>query len=228
MRTASVCLVLLGVLLGGLAWWMADDGRFGPVHLFQGAAPSAPRAAAPEELSRPALSPASWSAHAVPGGCLMAGPSGALTVGLGVFENRRESLFLWGRNVVASGIARLSVGVGGTSAEGEVRLFRHLARMEMAPGSAEVLLVSVALGRPLEISNGRQTLLVRGRMPAEVLKAHRRCVAGLGQERQDLIAPRAHKPVRPAALGRSARRTGRGCGPADHREAGLCAHAAPG
>jgi hypothetical protein len=180
MRTASVYLVLLGVLLGGFAWWAAEDGRFGPVRLFQNAAPSAPRAVAPEELPRPALSPASWSVHAVPGGCLVAGPSGVLAVGIGVFEGRRESLFLWAQDIAASGIARLSVGVGGAPAEGGVRLFRHLARMEMAPGSAAVLLSSVAGGRPLEISNGRQTLLLRGRMPAEALQTHRRCVAGLG------------------------------------------------
>jgi hypothetical protein len=181
MRAAFVCLVLLGVLLGGLAWRATEDSRFALVRLFQSAAPSAPRAMALENLPRPSLSPASWSAHAVPGGCLMASPAGALAVDLGVFGGRREPLFLWGQDVAVSGINRLSVDVAGTPADGGgVRLLRHLARMEMAPGSAAALLSSVAGGRPLDISNGRQTLLLRGRMPTEALQTHRRCVASLG------------------------------------------------
>lgn len=181
MRIAAWLALLIVALLAGLAWWGAEDGRFGPVRLLAGGdAPPPARVAAPEDLPRPPLSPAAWSAHAVPGGCLVAGPSGGLAVGLGVFEGRRESLLLWGQDVAASGMSRLSVGIGGAPAEGGVRLFRHLARMEMAPGSAAVLLAGVAAGRPLEISNGRQTLLLRGRMPEEALRRHRTCVAGLG------------------------------------------------
>jgi hypothetical protein len=180
MRIAYIGFVLIGALLGGLVWWASEAGWMDPVRLFQSAAPSTPRAVAPEDLPRPFLSPVSWSAHAVPGGCLVAGPSGALAVGIGVFEGQRESLFLWGQDIVASGITRLSVGVSSPPAEGGVRLFRNLARIEMAPGSATVLLSSLAGGRPLEISNGPQTLLLRGRMPAETMQNHQRCIAGLG------------------------------------------------
>jgi len=177
----GIWLFLLAIAMGGVAWWMADDPRFGPVRLLAGSDRPAPvRAVTPEDLPRPSLSAAAWSAHAVPGGCLIAGPSDDIAVGLGIFEGRREFLLLWGRDVAASGMTRLSVGVGGTPAEGGVRLFRHLARMEMAPGSAAVLLAAVAAGRPLEISNGRQTLLLRGRMPQDALASHRTCVAGLG------------------------------------------------
>jgi len=174
-------LFLFAIALGGIAWWLANDPWFGPVRLPAGGDRSLPgRAVAPEDLPRPSLSPAAWSAHAVPGGCLIAGPSGDIAVGLGVFEGRRESFLLWGRDVAASGMTRLSVGGGGAPAEGGVRLFRHLARMEMASGSIAALLAAVAAGRPLEISNGRQTLLLRGRMPQDALTSYRTCVTGLG------------------------------------------------
>jgi len=174
-------LFLFAIALGGIAWWLANDSWFGPVRLPDGGDPSLPgRAVAPEDLPRPFLSPAAWSAHAVPGGCLIAGPSGDIAVGFGVFEGRRESFLLWSRDVAASGITHLSMGVGGAPAEGSVRLFRHLARMEIAPGSVAVLLAAVAAGRPLEISNGRQTLLLRGRMPQDALASHRTCVTSLG------------------------------------------------
>jgi len=174
-------LFLFAIALGGIAWWLAHDPWFGPVRLPSGGDRSLlGRAVTPEDLPRPFLSPAAWSAHAVPGGCLIAGPSGDIAVGFGVFEGRRESFFLWGRDVAASRMTRLSVGVGGAQAEGSVRLFRHLARMEMAPGSVAVLLAAVAAGRPLEISNGRQTLLLRGRMPQDALASYRTCVTSLG------------------------------------------------
>jgi CO/xanthine dehydrogenase Mo-binding subunit len=52
--------------------------------------------------------------------------------------------------------------------------------MEIAPGSVAVLLAAVAAGRPLEISNGRQTLLLRGRMSQDTLASHQTCVTSLG------------------------------------------------
>lgn len=174
-------LFLFAMALGGVAWWLADDHRLGLVRLLAGTdRPPPARTIVLEDLPRPSLSAVAWSAHSVLGGCLVAGPSGDVAVGLGVFEGRRESLLLWGRGVAGSGITRLSVGAGGTQAEGGVRLFRHLARMELAPGSASALLAAVAAGRPLELSNGRQTLLLRGRMPQDALTSHRTCVAGLG------------------------------------------------
>ena len=42
------------------------------------------------------------------------------------------------------------------------------------------LLVGMAADRPLEISNGRQAILLRSRMPEEALRRHRTCVSGLG------------------------------------------------
>ena len=42
------------------------------------------------------------------------------------------------------------------------------------------LLAGMAADRPLEISNGRQTILLLSRMPEEALRRHRTCVSGLG------------------------------------------------
>ena len=73
----------------------------------------------------------------------------------------------------------MSVGVGETLAEAGMRVFHRPSRIQMAPGSA-VLLAAVAAGRLLEISSGRQTLLLRRRMAQNTLAGHRTYIAGLG------------------------------------------------